>query len=140
MKNVKITKVLGDDKYEIKVDPINTSTHPIIIGACHDYALFASWTYLFTEDGVSIKNAKGGSNNTLAVSTSVQIPIRVMGELALPYFNESKYLKEEHFSKYGMWNETPVSMWADSATVHVYDKGQKKFIEMSRELYEKLNP
>lgn len=140
MDNVKITKVLGNDNYEVHVEPIKTRNHPINFGVCHDYALFSSQGFLYCEDGVSIKFSSGGSSNTLPITRSVQIPIRVMGEIVLPSLNNSEYLKEEHFTKYGMWNESPVTNWADSDTVHIYDKGQKKFIVISRELYTQMNP
>jgi hypothetical protein len=140
MDNVKITKVLGNDNYEVHIEPIETNNHPIVFGVCHDYALFSASSSLFCESGVMIPSKTGGSCNILPISHSIQIPIRVMGELTLPYLNESKYLKEDHYKNYGMWNESPVRCWADSDTVHIYDKGQKKFIQISRELYKQLNP
>ncbi len=140
MDNVKITKVLGDDNYEVHIDPINTKTHPINFGVCHDYALFSCTGSLFTKDGLMIRNPQGGGSNILPIARTVQVPIRVMGELVLPYLNNSEYLKEEHYSKYGMWNDSPVSNWSDSKTVNIYDKGQGKFVEISRELYKQLNP
>lgn len=143
MIGAKITKVLGDDNYEIHVDPIKNNTHPINVGVCHDYALFGHYTHLECEmnSGARIPyGTGGGTTNILPVSVSVQMPIRAMGELILPYLNDSKYLKEEHYTNRCVFGDSPVSFWNDSKTVHVYDKGQKKFVEISRELYKQLNP
>lgn len=134
---MKITKALGDNKFEIRVDPIEKN-HTLNYGACHDYVLFSYSAWLYCDDGVSVPTGKGGSTNIVEIPSSVQVPIRMMGEVILPSLNESKYLKEEHWSKYGLWNESPISNWADSKTLQFYDKGQNKFVEISRELYEKL--
>lgn len=83
MDNVKITKVLGNDNYEVHIDPIDTKKHPINIGVCHDYALFSTSSILFSE-GCMIPTSGGGSVNILPISTHVQVPIKVMGELVLP--------------------------------------------------------
>src|SRR6478735_1340582 len=136
---MKITKVLGDNKYEVRVEPFDTNTHPINFGVAHDYVLFSTYTSLFTEGDARIPMKYGGTTNTLQVPSSVQLNIRIMGEVILPKLIENKYLQPEHYKKYGIWDDAPITNWADSETVTIYDKGQKKFIEISRELYKQLH-
>ncbi len=133
-----ITKDLGDNNFEIHVDPVDTNKDPILFGVCHDYALFSTYTSLTTVGGLMIKSPRGHKTNLIDIKASVQIPIRAMAEVVLPKLIESEYLKEDHYSKMGVWSNNPVRHWADSKTVHIFDKGANKFIELSVELYEKL--
>jgi hypothetical protein len=136
---MKITKVLGDNKYEVCIDPVDTDKCPINFGVAHDYVLFSNRSYLYTDGETRIKTEFGGTTNCLPYKTSLQIPIREMGEVILPKLLEHKYLQPEHFEKYIPFGESPITYWDDSETVFIYDKGQKKFIEISRELYNQLH-
>lgn len=73
---MKITKVLGDDKFEIRVDPVKKNL-PMNFGACHDYVLFNNWTWLFCDDDVSVPS-EFGCSNVVKIPVSVQVPIRMM--------------------------------------------------------------
>jgi hypothetical protein len=134
----KITKDLGNNKYEIEVTPVDTNNHTTIIGVAHDYVLFSSYGHLYTKDGLLIK-----SSNTVPIQVSLQIPIVRMGQVGLPLLNNSNYLKPEHYNNYGVWNQGPIKTWSDKddTTMHVYDKVRKEFVPIPVSLYNQLtNP
>lgn len=144
MIGAKITKVLGDNRYEVEIDPVDVKTDQTIIGVAHDYVLCWHWTSIQTANGVMIKDSKGSASNNLNIRAAVQIPIRVMGEIGLPLLNESPYLKEEHYSRYGVWNpDAPVKTWGHTkqdktSTMHIFDKTAKKYVTIPKSLYHQL--
>lgn len=135
MVGAKITKVLGNDKYEVHIPPVDKSK-PIVAGVAHDYFSVMGRTYISTEHPLMLRTERGGGINILDIEVSVQIPIRAMGEIVLPYLNGNKHLKEDHFKNYSDYG-IPVRTWGTNG-IHVFDKGLGRYIEMSPELYDKL--
>lgn len=133
---VKITKDLGNNKYEIEVTPVDTKNHILNFGVAHDYVLFSTYTAIYTDDNVRIKDpAGGGSSNMLPILASIQIPIKMMGQVILPELNASDSLKPEHFNDYGVWSSKKVQMWADGEFLWIYDGEKKEYVKISRSVY-----
>lgn len=135
----KITKSLGNNRYEIEVTPIVPHEVPMTIGVAHDYVMFSSWTYLQTDDNVRISGVSGGASNVIPIQVSLQVPIKIMGQVGLPLMNDSKYLKSEHFGNYGVYSKAPVRTWSEKEVMYnVYDKEKKEFVEIPKSLYNQL--
>lgn len=131
----KITKVLGGNKYEVEIDPVDTNTHQMGIGIAHDYVQFSTWSHIFTKQGLSLNNS-----NILPIEVSVQIPIKVMGQVGLPLMNSSAYLKSEHFDNYGIYRSKVIRTWdkTEGYIVYVYNETTKNFTAMPESLYKQL--
>ena len=133
----KITKDLGNNKYEIELTPVDTSNHVLNFGVAHDYVLFSTYTGICTDGGVQIKDpVSGGCSNMLPILASVQIPIKMMGQVILPELNASEELKPEHFNKYGVWSSKKVQMWANGEFLWIYDSDTEKYVKISRSVYD----
>lgn len=137
MSEIKVLEVLGDNKYVVEIEPIDTNTYPTTFGVAHDYVLFSSWSYLYADKAI-FKHNTGGASNIIPVPVKIQIPIKVMGDVILPVLNDSEYLKEDHYGRYGVYSDKIVQEWADGEYVYVYDKTARKYEKISRFIYNKL--
>jgi hypothetical protein len=138
MIGTKITKDLGNNKYEVVIDDVDTNTNPTVVGVAHDYVLFSGWTNISTEHPLMLKTPGGGGSNVRPIKTVIQIPIKIMGEVAMPYLNNHPWLKENHFKRYDVLSpDAPIITWTTD-TLHIYDKEKEQFVSISKSLYNQL--
>jgi hypothetical protein len=112
MIQAKITKYLGINPengkaqyvIEVPTDEKEYNYNPSIdvVHVCHDFVEIESNTVIaMTYDSQGNypeipKGVAGCGSNNLVLRTSVQVDIRTMIDIILPYFNNHKYLQQEH--------------------------------------------
>ena len=107
---MKIIEQKSDTQFLVDISLPEKRSHNTC-GVCASYFTWFGQTYLSTETGVYIKNLQGLTTNIISVDTSVQIPIHLMGEIILPYLNESPYLKPENYSQCADFNRRDTRIW-----------------------------
>lgn len=83
-----ILKNLGDNKYEVEIDPKNSDYRETAFGVVHDYVFF--------EGNIYHQNPDKSTNFDCVSQERIQIPIKAFIEIILPKLIEHKYCKPEH--------------------------------------------
>lgn len=123
-----ITKQLSEDEFVIKMDDYDLNRQDSIRLA-HDYVQFSGRTYMNIETPEAWKpygKFKSIASNILEYYTDLQIPIRQLIKVVLPFLNNSKYCQETHITnedgtpKYNYESDTPLITVSEGKTlVHI---------------------
>lgn len=119
-----IIKQLSEDEFVIKMDDYDLDRNDSVRIA-HDYVQFSGRTYM-NIDCKPYGKFKSIASNIIGYYTDLQIPIRKLIKIVLPFLNNSKYCQEAHITnedgtpKYNYESNTPLITVSEGKTlVHI---------------------
>jgi len=131
---VKITHYIGKDKqnrdlFIIAVpeqEKYDGNPSEEFITVAHDYVMFTGPCNFQTENDVKLPESQNrGASNWVSSRASLQISIRDMFDVVLPFLQKHKYLQPEHFEDRIYKGDTSFAYVYHGSIIKYYEDGKK---------------
>lgn len=142
---MKITEQLSEDTFVVKMEEHDLRKEDVVKVA-HDYVEFYGNVGMTTEGSVEVNGKYATCSNWIKQYVGLQIPIREMIKIILPYLNSHPYCRLDHLvtneGKPNYIYSNNIVFFKDQSTkedmVAIRVEGEEEFNVITRKLYNYL--